>query len=588
MRKRRLKKIEKRLKTLQTRLAYSEQSFHHRSHFTQMRDLVLNSFDKSFRDVVFNKINDNCSAFLELLSPGFKASLLQMPSLSAAGLDSFESLYAGSVRRFASRCRLNDACLEDLGAVMASCIQLVGQCPRLFDLKTALENSHRKFLEHKQLDSVQQLTVRKSSRSSSSPEQPRKPAKAADLDLKALVRVCCQFFFVFVVPGPFFLQLEQQRPRVSKLALLRRLSDRRDLFLEELGAAFPRLKASLFLESLFFKLEHFCNFRFESLEILGPKSRTRGGAKGVSANPSKYRNYKKEFVIESVESHPRETRPCEETFFVNGFLSSSDDNALYFHESFHFFNRSQIRVVNWNSEALGHVVVKGVSVTAVGALLLGVVLVPLAEIEIFLMPFCGFAGSVIPSLLATSFSSYKRAEKNAIQQGEKLFLKISYRNQHRPSLMNYFCFSLGTLFIFTFLRNIIERDSPLLVKNVVMLGGVLCQTQIARFVDRLLGPEGIVRGRLVLVSCRRDSVLKYVIKHVFRQSPVGYDAFDYVTASNRLMEQNAKFQRLGFEETKAYLENKVKQVDVTSMVNGHLDYKTKYGSISSLVHQYLI
>lgn len=540
--------------------------------------MITISFDRGIRFNLFQSFNNSCKAFQILVKPFFEFDILNVKSQDSDFLNFCKEFFISSLGQYIFQFNYKKSFSTDFINLVEELIVLLTSNNAFSDFTNNLTTALKNYTETKNLNCFS--SVRESNKKSNNSK------KNIFDNLESLFLLCCQFFFVFILPKPFFLTLyKNQKSKVgSKHQVMEILNDKKQFFLTQFGYFFPTIQICFFFDMAFLKIKQFCEHRFELWRCFSDQEDYDKSKMQKISSFSSHRNKKREFMIETRNDHLRNVSPNEEVFFINGYLSKEEDNAVYFYESFHAFNESTIKLVNWNSASIESILFS----SAILSSFYTVLFIPLFELELILLPVLGILSTTATSIPSLFLSTYKNAEKNSKIQGEKFYLHLLEKNRVKSTMMDFLCFSLGSEFIFSFLKGIIKDRAPLLVRNVIIIGGVLCQKDIIERINELVGIDGVIRGRLILVNCHNDEVLSFVVRFIFKKSPVGYDHFNYIDAAKTLMKQSELFNNLGFEKSKRYLESKIRQVDVTHFVNGHLDYKNKFGTVTNLVYPHLI
>ena len=219
----------------------------------------------------------------------------------------------------------------------------------------------------------------------------------------------------------------------------------------------------------------------------------------------------------------------------------------------------------------------------------GILLIPFIEIELILISIVGTTTALsIGSILSTLLVPVSSAIKEANKDGKDFFYKVLQINNQHASQMNFFCYSFGSAFVISCLKQSINNNTNLFVRNLIVIGGVSCQSEIIANIDKLIGIEGMVLGRIIIVSCKHDVFNRIVIKYMFRKKPLGYDNFNYIAATNKLMLQSNIFRNRGYKRTMLHIRDKIKQVDVSHFVKGHSDYKSHFRQILRTVYRHFV
>eukprot|EP01016_Furgasonia_blochmanni_P013408 TRINITY_DN16845_c0_g1_i1.p1 TRINITY_DN16845_c0_g1~~TRINITY_DN16845_c0_g1_i1.p1 ORF type:complete len:781 (-),score=213.88 TRINITY_DN16845_c0_g1_i1:126-2405(-) len=160
----------------------------------------------------------------------------------------------------------------------------------------------------------------------------------------------------------------------------------------------------------------------------------------------------------------------------------------------------------------------------------------------------------LASLAATAYSMvndnpYLQIYENAVNTGKLLARMLALENIFPYHQINIVGFSLGTAVAFECVCELERMGKFNIVKDLVLMGGVV------NIVDARMQEWKTVSGRIVNVYCANDYTLAYLLKMTKMEDPIGL----------------GRISDAGHPRVEDY--------DVTSFVNGHLDYRHKLSRI---------
>ena len=414
-----------------------------------------------------------------------------------------------------------------------------------------------------------------------------------NLEMAQLVHFYIQVFFVLVLPQPFFLAdaQNQSRPIAPKMDVLNRVLRRKSFYTGQLRKTckfFPGLACPDLFGNVYHKLRRHCECRLEQwLDYCSSEDVARLQINLDSPDsPDSPTDADFGFKIEELDNKNLNQLISEETFFVNGYMSGSGGQFGDTGRVLGFFGLSQHRIVHWNQRDIKSLIYKILGVCLALGFVGGVAAVALLELEVALIAVVGGVSAMsLTKLAAMVLVPFRNSEKEAVADGAAFYRQLARRSQSAPTQMNFFCYSMGSVFTLSCLEQVIRERASLTVNNLVIVAGVSCQSKIVQNISALIGKNGVVLGKIILVSCQSDRFNKIVANYIFERASVGVSEFDYHKAASELESQSEIFREKGFAQTIAHVRDKIKQVDVSHCVDGHLDYKQKFEVVMSLVSE---
>lgn len=88
--------------------------------------------------------------------------------------------------------------------------------------------------------------------------------------------------------------------------------------------------------------------------------------------------------------------------------------------------------------------------------------------------------------------------------------------------------SLGTLMAFDFLKTLYDLGGNKSVGDICMMGSVIDRSQFYENAHKLIGPNGVIKGKLYIFYTHNDWILsKLFLAAKFWKSPIGSYKLDY-------------------------------------------------------------
>lgn len=460
LRKKQAQKIDQELNKFKIFLAYSENSFHFKAKFETSKKIIENFCEREIKFNLFQSYNNSATAFKKLNDPFFHELVLNVQERYNHGdflLEFYKYCFEMFFIHFESSkmfTKKKEESMKQLNIILEKSFGSEG----FKMIKKIVIEVYKNTYFCKSFDFLKNL-------------QTSRDQNQMDLFfLEDLFLFCCQFFFIWVLPNPFFFPgLSQEKSEITtKLEVLKQIEDKKRFFLKVLGNCFPEIKESYFLEMAYLKITKFTLQKLEQWEnAVGQKEYDQTKAK---FNKS-WRNQdsKKGIKIDTCEIESRNISRNSQVFFINGFLSKEENNRNYFQECFNLFDESEKKLVYWDSASLKEIIYK--SLLTIGVIgLSGLIEIPLFEIQLIFIPLLGLLPKSLVSIGTVGFKAYSNAEENSKDQGVQLFERIKRANKADSKMMDFIVFSLGSEFVFAFLKKVIETKAPLFVRNVVMMG----------------------------------------------------------------------------------------------------------------------
>ena len=185
--------------------------------------------------------------------------------------------------------------------------------------------------------------------------------------------------------------------------------------------------------------------------------------------------------------------------------------------------------------------------------------------------------------------AYKNAEVTGAHLCEAMLQTSEFRAHRRLDIVS---FSLGTVVALNMLLTLEQSGSESLkagvndfyLGDVVLMGSCVDQKQFLNNVHRLIGTNGIVKGRLIVVFTKNDSVLKYLFKLArLNENAIGFHNITVDEVVDALHNQDAYLGKLQKCEIEAIVRNKFSCYDLTGVIESHGDYRKKLGYVLKII-----
>lgn len=561
-------------------MAYSDESPVCQRNFAQSRHYTRCNLQRLLKLQITANFERSQLIFKELLSNSFEKNLFNVRIDNTRFLQIMRCFYLTALDRFIKDFEGSEGFREDLKQVLNNLGKILQGSDIFVELNEKLRNQLNAQVEGE--DEIPQLKYEISFENVEELEN-----VLGCFDLASLFHFCAQVFFVFVLPNPYFLEIGEPDSKrvVPKIQVLNKITLRKKFYFRQIEAAFPGLKVSTFFDIVFEKLQKFLESKLQHWKNFCPLDQYEQSITRFSRRDAQ----EHQFVNQPVENSNRNKSTSHETLFINGYLSNDKKSYLYFYECFNLFDHSKMSIVNWNNYDIKSILTLIWAISIVATLVGGIAMIPLIEFELILIGILGAGGAfTIGSILSHIFVPFKTAFSNAKKDGKKYFNQLVDECRINNRQMDFFCYSFGSVFVLNCLLKNRNRTRRLYVKNLVILGGVTCQSQLIDNINFFIGNKGIILGRIILVSSKNDFFNKIMISYFFQKRSLGYDQFDFIEAANRLMLQCSTFRRKGYNETVEYVRDKIIQVDASHLVDGHADYKYNFGSIACLIYDHLL
>lgn len=136
---------------------------------------------------------------------------------------------------------------------------------------------------------------------------------------------------------------------------------------------------------------------------------------------------------------------------------------------------------------------------------------------------------------------FNDAHHNAGLSGQYLAILVKELNVFNDNSICIFSFSLGTLFTFRLLNTLYDLGGSSSVGDVCMMGSVVDFNAFYNNAHKLIGPSGVIRGKLYILHSKYDKVLKYLFRMAKIGSfPIGLKALNYAKLSDSLLKNDSK------------------------------------------------
>lgn len=361
----------------------------------------------------------------------------------------------------------------------------------------------------------------------------------------------------------------------------------------------------VFINSLFHNINYskFINFCIDEFfeiyflmqlpEILPPSKKKKINTSHI------YREHIKSIGI-NINTLKKRPPSFKSTLFISGYLSQNDsktDQSWLNLEQFFF--KGDMLVAHWNSmESL----LKKSNLMNSAPAVISMVTSFACNIYIFIIissaklnPIGLFTTvSQVKNGINSQTAKFKSAYENAQKEGMLGYSLIKDNPQYSECLIDIIGFSLGTVFINSFLKaGTYMLQYPLIINNIYLLGGCLKSKDLYKNLRKLLSDDSFFKGTIYIIYSKKDYVLKYLLPLAYPDcEPIGLQEFNYVNARDYLMKKTKKIKhfRLNFETNPniedtllEYLQERIKCVDVTDIVGGHTNYRNKLKEIFSLL-----
>lgn len=185
------------------------------------------------------------------------------------------------------------------------------------------------------------------------------------------------------------------------------------------------------------------------------------------------------------------------------------------------------------------------------------------------------------------------AYNNSAETGKhfcKSLLHAQEFKNHRQ--LNIVSFSLGTVITHNFLLSLEEARTAgnddgankFYVGDVLLMGSCVDHKRFLETIHKLIGYNGIVKGRLIVAFTKNDAILKYLFKMAkFEDSPLGYNSVPVDDVAKALQLQDPYLKTLDKFEVENIAKAKYSCYDFTDIVEGHMDYRNKLSYVLKVV-----
>lgn len=185
--------------------------------------------------------------------------------------------------------------------------------------------------------------------------------------------------------------------------------------------------------------------------------------------------------------------------------------------------------------------------------------------------------------------AYNNAEVTGQHLCQAMLQTLEFRAHRQLDIIS---FSLGTVVALSFLLNL-EQVSPealhdninqFYVGDVVLMGSCVDHKRLLANIHRLIGTNGIIKGRLVLVFTKNDSVLKYLFKLArLNENAIGFTSVTADEVVDALHNQDPYLKKLQKCEIEAIVKEKFDCYDLTGIIETHSDYRAKLSYVLKVI-----
>ena len=407
-----------------------------------------------------------------------------------------------------------------------------------------------------------------------------------DFSLQDFFHISGQIFYIVVIPNPFFLkksksELQENQNLMTEREMLEMISTNKKFYIQILDLFFPKLSDSFIFEYIYNKMQsHMWNLLegwkkstlHSNLSLVNPLL-------NIYSDPHVH-NKQNNVLLEKLQLPSRLTNEKETIYFVNGFLSKELNHYDYFKDFFCFFPFINKYVVRWNADCLDFMNLSNEITSLINGVYYLIISITTGKLV--------GPQAIINSIKTISnlIFKYKNTEKKAVQSSKFAYNLILNRNKISQEGVNFVCFSLGSKLVFHLLEEALKDDNCLLINNVVFVSAVLCQDHIQKNIGRLIGRNGLIKGKIIIIKSNFDLVLYFFIYKIMQKKPLGLNSFNFCKAVKNLKNQCSYFAKLSNEETDKYIKSKIVEINMSDYKMGHLDMSKNFGIISSEIKKH--
>lgn len=188
---------------------------------------------------------------------------------------------------------------------------------------------------------------------------------------------------------------------------------------------------------------------------------------------------------------------------------------------------------------------------------------------------------------AYAANPFTRAFDNAKETGEVLAAMIRKERLFGGRALSFVCFSLGTVLGLETLLGLRAgvEEQEFVVQDVVLAGSCADLEFFQSALPLLIGPKGIVSGRIFVICSKNDSVLKYIFKAARpTESALGYWGLSFSQAAQILHEKDPILSQLPMNEVLKYTSTKYSCIDTTHYIDGHSYYRGNFQKILEAIN----
>lgn len=262
---------------------------------------------------------------------------------------------------------------------------------------------------------------------------------------------------------------------------------------------------------------------------------------------------------------------------VSGFLSEDTDKKKEWSDLQWHQRGVSIFALNWGAHSNGSIRTFMQS--------------KLLEIPQNLLFYTGLPGLAMSSVrvVADSYGQnpFTAANQNALDTAATLSNLIKYERLFAHRALNLVSFSLGTVLVLETLLRLADGTTPscLIVHDVILAGSCINLEHFETVLHKLIGTNGIIKGKLFVFHSFNDIVLKYLFKAAKpSESALGFWGLSAYQAALNLWEHDPVLSTRSLKEVQAYVAKKYECVDVSDFVDGHSLYRINFPKILEAIN----
>lgn len=270
------------------------------------------------------------------------------------------------------------------------------------------------------------------------------------------------------------------------------------------------------------------------------------------------------------------------TLFISGYLSKdSSSTKKTWIKLEDFFDSGNLISVDWNSTSFWNVFTE---VLSMGAGIVSSFIIPGRPLR-FLSIF-----SNIKDCISKQKNLFTDTYKRAIKEGKVSYDIMKNNPFECDRAISLVSFSLGTVYVYSFLTEVVkEKADPLIIKDVFLMGGCVSQDQLEEVLAELLVEGSSLKGKVYIIHSHRDLVLKYFFSYAYSdKTPIGIEGFNhlkccenflkkgvFVFDSSKILDSKKSEKQLMLD----YLKEKVINIDATYIAGFHTKYRSRLDDI---------